>query len=304
MKVLVTGGAGFIGSHLVDRLIVNNYDVIAVDNLFRGKLSNIQKHIDSGNVEFFPTDIRDYDELQKLFYGVEVVYHLAAQSNVMGAVSNMDYSFESNVIGTYNVLKAASNNNVKRIIFSSSREAYGEAEYLPVDEKHPLNAKNSYGASKAAGEKYCQVFQNMGFFEMVILRLANVYGLRDFDRVIPIFINNVLQNKDIHIFGGGQLIDFISVELVIDVFIDSIENRSFLNGPINVGSGKGTSLFDLAEKIKENFPGNSKIIVDPAREVEVVRFTADISRLRELSDIIIPDDTLYLLENMANKLFN
>lgn len=300
MKVLVTGGAGFIGSHLVDRLVHNKHSVSVVDNLFRGRLSNIQKHIDSGRVEFFPTDIRKYDELQKLFYGVDVVYHLAAQSNVMGAVSDIDYSFESNVTGTFNVLKAAANNNVKKFIFTSSREIYGEAEYIPVDEKHPINAKNIYGASKAAGEKYCQVFQNMGSFEMVTLRLANVYGKRDFDRVIPIFIDNVIQNQNIHIYGGKQVIDFISVDLTVDVLIDSIENTRLAEYPINVGSGKGTSLFDLAERIKQIFPGQSEIIIDPAREVEVVKFTADITRLKEASDIIIPEDPLYLLASMVN----
>jgi len=300
MKIMITGGAGFIGSHLVDRLVQDNHNVSVLDNLFRGKLSNIQTHIDSGKVEFYPADIRRYTEMEKLFSGVDVVFHLAAQSNVMGAVSNLDYSFESNVTGTYNVLKAASENGVKKLIFTSSREIYGDAEYLPVDERHPMNSKNAYGASKAAGEKYCQVFQNMGFFETVILRLANVYGMRDFGRVIPIFIDNVMQNKDIHIFGGEQLIDFISVELVVNVLIDSMENTSLAEKPINVGSGKGISLFNLAEKIQSIFPGKSKIVINPARDAEVVKFTADISRFKEASKIIIPEDPLYFLKKMMN----
>ena len=122
MKVLVTGGAGFIGSHLVDRLVSENYEVVVLDNLHRGKLHNIQKHIDKEAVRFLPLDIRNYDGLEKACSGVEIVFHLAAQSNVMGAVENIDYSFESNVLGTFNILKAAAKKNVRRLIFSSSRE--------------------------------------------------------------------------------------------------------------------------------------------------------------------------------------
>ena len=112
------------------------------------------------------------------------VFHLAAQSNVMGAIENIDYSFETNVVGTYNVLKAAHAARAKRVLFASSREVYGEAQYVPVDEAHPIASKNTYGASKVAGETYCQVFATNFGLETIILRLANVYGSRDFGRVI------------------------------------------------------------------------------------------------------------------------
>src|SRR5438046_2086544 len=122
MRVLVTGAAGFLGSHLVDRLVADGHDVLGVDNLRRGRKDLIRQHIASGALDFRVIDIRMLSQLEDAMAGVESVYHLAAQSNVMGAFSDPDYAFESNVIGTYNVLKAARNAGVKHLVFSSSRE--------------------------------------------------------------------------------------------------------------------------------------------------------------------------------------
>lgn len=304
MKILVTGGAGFIGSHLVDRLVKENHDVTVLDNLYRGRLENIQAHLQSRRIRFFQADIRKFEEIEKHFKNVEAVFHLAAQSNVMGAVHDVDYSFYTNVVGTYNVLKACQQNKVARLIFTSSREAYGEARYLPVDENHPLDSKNTYGASKVAGEKYCQVFQNMGALEVVILRLANVYGERDFDRVIPIFLNNVFDKKDIHIYGGQQVIDFVSIEIVVETLLQSLFNKEAIAGPTNVGSGKGTTLFDLANKIMELTHSKSKVVVEPPRSVEVVKFTADVTRFKQIFNVPLKEEPLYYLPKMIEKLKN
>ncbi len=301
MNILVTGGAGFIGSHLVDRLVDKGHRVRVLDNLFRGKRENIARHLKDKTVEFYDSDIRFYNRIAPLFDDVEVVFHLAAQSNVMGAIENLDYSFYSNVVGTFNVLKAAASAGVRRLVFSSSREAYGEARYLPVNEEHPLDSKNTYGASKVAGEKYCQVFQNMGELEVVILRLANVYGERDFDRVIPIFLENVARDKDIHIYGGQQVIDFVSVEIVVETMEQAMENQKALEGPTNVGSGKGTTLFQLAERIMQITGSKNKVVVDPPRSAEVVKFTADVTRFKTIFNVPLPDDPLYYLETMVRK---
>jgi len=301
VNILVTGGAGFIGSHLVDRLVDKGHRVRVLDNLFRGKRENIARHLKDKTVEFYDSDIRFYDRIAPLFDDVEVVFHLAAQSNVMGAIENLDYSFYSNVVGTFNVLKAAASAGVRRLVFSSSREAYGEARYLPVNEEHPLDSKNTYGASKVAGEKYCQVFQNMGELEVVILRLANVYGERDFDRVIPIFLENVARGKDIHIYGGQQVIDFVSVEIVVETMEQAMENQKALEGPTNVGSGKGTTLFQLAERIMQITGSKNKVVVDPPRSAEVVKFTADVTRFKTIFNVPLPDDPLYYLETMVRK---
>ncbi len=299
MKILVTGGAGFIGSHLVDRLLKEGHEITVLDNLFRGRIQNIEAHISGGQVEFLNQDIRNFDQVRQACTGCEMVYHLAAQSNVMGAVEDIRYSFSTNVTGTFNVLLAAQEEGVRRLIFSSSREAYGEAEYLPVDEKHPLNSKNSYGASKGAGEKYCQVFQNSADLEVVILRLANVYGPRDFNRVIPIFMENVKQKRDITIFGGKQLIDFISVTFVVDVLRLAADNREALTGPVNVGSGQGTTLFDLAKRIMALFGKNNQVVVKPARSAEVVKYTADLKRFKKVFRMLPPLDPLEYLEKMV-----
>lgn len=301
MRVMVTGGAGFIGSHLVDRLMALGCEVVVVDNLFRGRLRNIEKHLNKPTFHFHQTDIRNYEALKKHMQGCNIVFHLAAQSNVMGALQDSDYSFESNVMGTYQVLKAARENGVERLIFSSSREVYGEAKYIPVDEKHPLAPKNFYGASKVAGEKYCEIFQHMDYFEVVIIRLANVYGQRDYQRVIPIFIENLQKDEDIHIYGGDQIIDFIAIEIVAETFIQTMNSSKVLNDPINVGSGKGTTLFELAQRLKGLLATQGKIIVDPPRKIEVVRYTADIRRFRSIFDIPIPDDALYYLPVMIDK---
>ena len=301
MQVMVTGGAGFIGSHLVDRLLKDGFKVRVIDNLFRGKRENIAAHLNHPDFEFFEDDIRDYERIRTRFENCHIVFHLAAQSNVMGAVENLDYSFNTNVVGTFNVLKAAREAGVRRLIFTSSREAYGEAQYLPVDEKHPLNSKNTYGASKVAGEKYCQVFHNMGAFETVILRLANVYGERDFDRVIPIFLNNVARHEDIHVFGGKQVIDFVSIEIVVQALMEAMENKKAAEGPTNIGSGRETTLFQLAERIMQLTGSHNKVVVDPPRSVEVVKFTADIRRFKSIFNVDVPQDPLYYLETMIRK---
>ncbi|KAA3617165.1 MAG: NAD-dependent epimerase/dehydratase family protein [Calditrichaeota bacterium] len=299
MKIFVTGGAGFIGSHLVDKLVVLNHEIIVFDNLFRGKVENIESHIKSGKIRFVEGDIRDVNSVIKESEGCDIVFHLAAQSNVMGSITDIDYSFQTNVVGTYNVLQAAHKNGIKRFIFSSSRESYGEAKSVPVKEDHVLDSKNSYGASKVAGEKYCQVFQNMYNMEIVILRFANVYGTRDFARVIPIFIDNVLKNKNINIFGGKQVIDFISVETICEVLIDCITNSLVLKGPTNVGSGRGMTLFELAERVKNLIPTQSEINVEPARSEEVVRFVASLERFKQVFDINIDEDPLINLFKVA-----
>ncbi|MBD3225701.1 MAG: SDR family NAD(P)-dependent oxidoreductase [Caldithrix sp.] len=302
MQICVTGGAGFIGSHLVDRLLNEGHRLVVIDNLLRGKKTNIQEHIQNRRMTFLENDIRDYKFISQAMEGCEVVFHLAAQSNVMGAVENIDYSFETNVVGTFNTLKAARLNNVRRFIFTSSREVYGEADYLPVDEYHPLSSKNTYGASKVAGEKYCQVFQNMGSFEMVVLRLANVYGERDFDRVIPIFLDRAFNGKNICIYGGKQVIDFISVEIIVDALLMALYNNEFLSGPTNIGSGQGTTLFSLVNRVKALTQTKSEVIIEPPRSVEVVKFVADNKRFSKVYQKMVPDDPLYYLPKMIEKL--
>ncbi len=297
---MVTGGAGFIGSHLVDALVEDGHTVVVVDNLSRGKIKNIQNHLEHDRITFLRGDIRDYAFMEKACSGCGVVFHLAAQSNVIGAVTNIDYSFETNVTGTFNVLKSARETGVQRLIFTSSREAYGEAAYIPVDEDHPLRAKNVYGASKVAGEAYCMVFKGMGITELSIFRLANVYGPRDYDRVIPIFLNNIREGQPLTVYGGRQVIDFIPVGFVVDVFRKMVSARVTCDGPVNIGSGKGLTLFELIERLEHALKMKAETRILEARDVEVSKFIADVTRFRESFSMDPPDDPLCGLDDMSD----
>ena len=163
-----------------------------------------------------------------------IVYDLAAQSNVLGAVSDSDYSFTSNVIGTYHVLKSAVAADVKRVVFSSSREVYGEVDSLPVSENQPTDAKNLYGASKVAGEAYCRVFQATHGIDINVLRLANVYGLGDRNRVIPNWLEQARTGEDLILYGGEQVLDFVPINLVVRALLRA-ESQSFHGLPVNIG---------------------------------------------------------------------
>lgn len=297
-KVFITGGAGFIGSHLVDRLAADlDNHIVVYDNLYNGKLINICAHRSNPNIIFIEGDIRDYEQLHNALENVDVLYHLAALSNVMNAANDWDYSFSTNVIGTYNVLKAAQTNNAGKIIFISSREVYGEPRYLPVDENHPLDCKNSYGASKITGETYCNAFRTQFNITINILRLANVYGERDFGRVIPIWLEQASKGDDLIIYGGKQIIDFVWIDSVIDALVKMI-HTDIGEEPVNIGSGKGTLITDLAKKIQSLSPKNPKIIIMPERKVEVVQYIADVSKMIHILGIQPPEDPLFALAEM------
>jgi len=300
MKVIVTGGAGFIGSHLVDRLAREQWgEIVVIDNLFRGKKENLARHHDNPNVKFIEGDIRDATMLTQEFRDAEFVFHLAAQSNVMGAVTNVDYSFQTNVVGTFNVLQAAHECKVRRVVFTSSREAYGEAQYLPVDENHPLLSKNTYGASKLAGEAYARVFFNTFNLETAVLRLGNAYGTRDFDRVIPIWLTRALQGQDLVVFGGTQLIDFVWVDQIIEALLRATR-ADIIGQPINIASGIGTPILDLADRIIQLVGTSAKLDRQPARAVEVAKFTARVDLMRAKLGIEPPSDPLFALPQVLN----
>lgn len=291
MSVLVTGGAGFIGRHLVAALVADGAEVVVLDNLHRGERAALAPFEQSGALRFVDGDVRDRAAVAAAMAGVEVVYHLAAQSNVLGAVTDLDYSFTTNVVGTYNVLAAARAAGVGRVVFSSSREVYGEVEQVPVAEEQPLNPKNAYGASKAAGELYARVFQQGGDLAVSVLRLANVYGPGDRDRVLPIWLERARRGDDLELYGGAQVLDLVPVGLVVAALRRAADVD--LDGqPINVGSGAGTSLRELAARV-QGLPGvrvGTRVL--PARAVEVTRFVAEVTRMRTVLGLEPPVDPL------------
>jgi UDP-glucose 4-epimerase len=286
MKILVTGGAGFIGAHLVAAALAAGDEVVALDNMRRGIRAKL-----SGEVRLVEGDIRDRDTVALAMRGAQRVYHLAAQSNVLGSVTDTDYSFTSNVVGTYNVLVAARDAGVERVIFTSSREVYGEVEHLPVAEDRPMDPKNAYGASKVAGEVYCRTFQNTYGLDVSVLRLANVYGSGDRDRVIPIWLDRARRGEDLEIYGGAQVLDLVTVALVVAALRRAAE-VSLGGRVVNVGSGVGTPLRDLADRIARLPSREVGLRVAPARSIEVTRFVADVARMRDLLDLAPPADPL------------
>lgn len=288
MKILVTGGTGFIGRHLVRRLLHRPEvaEVRVLDNLFRGARPEACLPPDP-RLRFIEGDIRHADTVRQAVDGVGTVFHLAAQSNVLGSVSDMEYSFSSNVTGTFNVLRAAGD---ARVVFASSREVYGEARALPVAEDSPLAPKNAYGASKMAGEAYCRVFAAQGR-PVSVLRLANVYGPEDTGRVIPLFCQRALAGQPLLIYGGGQLIDFVSVDLTCEALLRAAETD--LDGPVNIGCGQGTTLPELAARVAACLPGSAVTTeLLPPRGPEVERFVAHTGRMGALLGLTSPPDPL------------
>ena len=297
-RVLVTGGAGFIGSHLCDGLAVLGIrDILVLDNLSRGSLENLSSSQNA--VRFIEGDIRNRELLQSLMKDCDVVFHLAAQSSVMTAEENRENSLSSNVVGTYNVLAAAQQAGVGRVIFTSSREVYGDPVELPVAESAVFKPKNMYGASKVAGEAYCHAFRQAGL-KTRILRLSNVYGPRDRDRVIPLFVEKALKDLPLTIFGGEQVIDFVWVGLVVEALL----RAGFDSGDetLNIGGGIGTPIKELAQRVLRETNSSSALTILPSRSPEVARFVASISRAREVLKLQPLHDPLFYLGRVVQSI--
>ncbi len=290
--IVVTGGAGFIGSHLVERLLGDSaVEVVALDNFSRGRAANLAHLRDEPRFRLIEADIRDRKALSAALAGANLVYHLAAQSSVMGGFRDPVLTFETNVVGTFNVLRAAALGGVERVVFASSREVYGEPISLPVDEESPLLAINSYGASKVAGEAYCRAFRREFGLQTAVLRLANVYGPRDNGRVVPQWLRLASAGHELQIYGGKQVMDLVWVGQVIDAFGRAGTLDRPLP-PINIGSGTGTRIIDLARRISRLAEAQLKIKFQPARPMDVTRFIANVDRMREILMIEPPLDPL------------
>jgi UDP-glucose 4-epimerase len=276
--VLITGGAGFIGSHLAERLVKEGYKVILVDNLLKGNMNNLSHVLK--DVEFVEGDIRNYELMDGIVRKVDAVIHLAALSRVMPSIENPELCFENNIKGTEIITRLCSKYN-RKLIFSSSREVYGTAKYLPADESHPLNPENPYGASKVAAESIIRAYSKCYGLNYTILRLTNVYGPRDFDRVIPTFIEKSVKNENLIVYSEEKLMDFIYISDVVEAFIKAL-NANEMNLTLNIGSGVGTKILELAKLIQDMVGGRGEIIIKKARKGEVERFVSDIKKAREV----------------------
>ena len=248
-KAIVTGGAGFIGSHLVDKLIEQGVKVTILDNLSTGKKENINP-----KAEFIECDIfKDtYGDLIFLLNGADTVFHLAAKTTVQESINKPSLYNNINVVGTLNLLEAAAAMKVKRFIFSSSSSVYGNAK-VPTSEDHPLNPISPYALNKLIGEQYCKLYSEIYNIDTVCLRYFNVYGDRmnneGYKLVFPIFKEQILNNKPLTINNNGeQRRDFIHVDDVVRANILVAKHSNNFNGDIyNVGNGKNYSINEIAD---------------------------------------------------------
>lgn len=247
MKVLVTGGAGFIGSHVVDRLIQENCQVVIIDNLSTGLLENINKA-----AQFVQMDIRSNQVLDLFVKGkFDYVIHLAAQTMVHKSLEMPDYDCDVNISGTVNLLEACRKTNVKRIVFSSTAAVYGNATNLPVIEATPKGPTSFYGLSKLTCENYLSLYNQVYGLEFMILRYANVYGERQGDGgeggVISIFTRKIHHHQPVTIFGdGSQTRDFIYVGDIANANYQSLLS-SYSNKICNISTQTETSVNTLIE---------------------------------------------------------
>jgi len=278
MKYLVTGGAGFIGSHIAKELIEKKEDVVVFDNLSVG----VEKNVPTG-CKLIAGDIRDRVKLSEAMKDVDVVFHNAAFVSIRGSFERLREELDTNCIGTLNVLEAASDQGVKKVVFASSMAVYGEPKRLPVDESHPLNPVSPYGLSKLRGELYCKIFDENHGLKSVILRYFNTYGIGQtpspYVGVITTFINQALRKKPLTVLGNGnQTRDFIWVEDVARANV--LAASSNVSGAFNIGKGVEISINQLANMIIKHLGGNKVHLDKPAGEVN--RIFADISKAKKL----------------------
>jgi UDP-glucose 4-epimerase len=249
-KAIITGGAGFIGSHLAEGLSECGYRVAIIDDLSAGKKANIANLIESGQIEFFEGSILDEKLLTKLFKGVDYVFHQAAMTSVPHSIKEPQAYHDVNARGTLNVLQAARENMVSKVIYASSSSVYGDTPTLPKTENMTPNPQSPYAVSKLTGEYYCQVFQHSYDLPTVSLRYFNVYGPRqnpdsEYAAVIPRFISNVTSGNPPVIFGDGlQTRDFTYVKDIVRANILAAESQS--TGVFNIGGEEQITINELA----------------------------------------------------------
>jgi UDP-glucose 4-epimerase len=287
-KVLVTGGAGFIGSHLVDRLINEDFDVTVIDNLYSGKKENIAHNIGRNNFNFIKGDILDSKIVDKVIKDIDVVFHLAAIVGVPFSIKDPQKVNEVNINGSLTLLKACSNSNVKRFIFASSSAVYGEQKNLPYSESLLASPISPYAITKLATENYCRFFNEMYELKTVILRFFNVYGSRQinssYNGVICEFIKNLINGKPPVIFDDGkQKRDFVNINDVINAFLLTLKRNNAVGKVFNIAYGEGVEIYRLAQIIIKIF-GNTdlKPIYSKSRIGDVRYSYADISLARKI----------------------
>lgn len=281
MKVMVTGGAGFIGSHLVDRLIQEGHEAVVVDNLSTGK----RKHVNRA-ARLYKLDVQS-PRLERVFRKERpsVLMHLAAQMDIRRSVEDPIFDAQSNILGTINVLEQAVRHGSRKVVFASSGGAiYGEQEVFPAPESHPTRPLSPYGISKLAGEFYLAYYQQHSGIQYVSLRYSNVYGPRQDPHgeagVVAIFTQKMLSGEQPIVNGTGrQTRDFVFVEDVVDAHL-AVMGKD-VQGCYNVGVGEETSINELFGMLADLTKSGSKQVHGPAKKGEQARSVVDSTKLRQ-----------------------
>lgn len=272
MRILVTGGAGFIGSHLVEALIAEGNQVAVIDNLSSGNVAYLP-----GAVELLEGTVLDADVVHSHFmrFRPEMVAHMAAQKSVSYSVQNPIYDAQENIVGSLNILESARRTECKRMVFASTGGAlYGETDQLPTSEGHPTYPESPYGVAKLAVEHYLHCYSQIHGLPTAILRMANVYGPRQDPRgeagVVAIFCNRALESRGVTIFGDGeQTRDYVFVEDVAEAFMRAMHHASPLN--VNIATAVETSVNELVRAI-EGIAGHPvPVTYEPGRPGEIRR---------------------------------
>ncbi len=255
-NILVTGGAGFIGSNLVTNLLQKNYSVTVIDNLSAGKMENLDSAKSNPNFKFIQGDIRNPKDLEKAMQGADAVAHLAALIDVSASVADPILTHEINVTGTLNVLQEAAKSKIKKVVFASSTAVYGDTKILPVKEDTPFQPISPYAASKVAAEAYCSAFAGCYGLETVRLRFFNVYGPKNenspYSGVITKFLLKAKQNQPLIIEGDGeQTRDFIHVNDIVTALTLALEAKNASGEAYNVCTGKPITINKLAKTVTE-----------------------------------------------------
>jgi UDP-glucose 4-epimerase len=285
MKYIVTGGAGFIGSHIVEELARHQHEIVIFDNLFSGKMENIKPFLKKKNVVFVKGSITDLSVLKKIFEGADGIFHEAAIASVPRSIANPLATNEVNVTGTLNILIAARDCNVRKVVFASSSSVYGNTPALPKREDMTPDPLSPYAVSKLSGEHYLNVFSEVYGLKTLSLRYFNVFGPRqdpqsEYAAVIPKFITKILSHESPTIYGdGGQTRDFTYIKDVVQANIRAMESDA--QGVFNVAYCKRIDLNELASLIMDIIGITVPLVYESPRAGDVRDSLADIRRAQE-----------------------
>lgn len=283
---LITGGAGFIGSHLASALVSRGARVRVLDNFITGKRANLASV--AAQIELIEADLKDFDAIRPAFEGVSVVFHQAAIPSVPRSVAEPRLNHETNVNGTFNVLMAAREEKVRRVVYAASSSVYGGTQVLPKKEELCPSPLSPYAVAKVVGEYYCQVFSRTYGIETVVLRYFNVFGPRQdptsaYSGVISKFITSLLSGEAPVIFGDGeQTRDFTYIDHVVDANLRAAAMQEANGEVINIGTGHKMTLNELLARLQEVVGTNLKPRYEAPRSAEPRDSQADISRAKRL----------------------